>query len=147
MARKEYELQDGVSVYDKDAGDYILSKELIIEYKGQKGNTFVRSLQDRIFKYFGDLPKSETKEEKKDKDDDDLTAEAIISIVSISGNSADLYDAIIGSLKSFGEIGGKKCTSEMLDELSEDDNDLIYEKVIEDFLSKKVIQRMKSMNK
>ena len=147
MARKVYELVDGVQVYNKDDGDYALSKELIVDYKGQKGNTFVRSLQDRIFKYFNDLPKTEAKEVAETKDDDDLTADAIIGIVSISGNSADLYEAIINSLKAFGEIGGKKCTAEILDGLSEDDNDLIYEKVIEDFLSKKVIQRMKSMSK
>ena len=148
MARKEYELQDGVQVYDKDAGDYVTSKELFIEYKGQKGNTFLKSLQDKIFKYFSDLPQSDTKKEnREDKDEEPMTAETIIAIVSISGNSANLYEAIITSLKSFGTIGGKKCTDEMLDGLSEEDNDLIYEGVITDFLSRKVIQKMKSMSK
>ena len=147
MARKEYELQDGVSVYDKDAGDYVTKKELVVDYKGQKGSTFLRGLQDKIFKYLGDMPKQEQDKEQEKDVSAEITSNDILDIVSISGNSADLYEAIINSLKTFGTIADKKCTVEMLDGLSEDDNDTIFEGIVEDFLSKKVIQRMKSMSK
>ncbi len=147
MARKEYELQDGVLVYDKDAGDYVTKKELVVDYKGQKGSTFLRGLQDKIFTYLRDMPKKEKGEEVEEVADEEITPSDILDIVSISGNSADLYEAIINSLKAFGTIADKKCTVEMLDGLSEDDNDTIFEGIVEDFLSKKVIQRMKSMSK
>ena len=144
----KYELIHGIEVYNKDAGDYIKSKDLVIDYKGQKGSTFKRSLQDKIFSYIMGLSNNRTSTgSDEDADAGAMTADTIIGIVSFTGNSSELYELIINSLKTFGTIGGTKCTTAMLDTLSEEDNDLIYEAVIRDFLSGRVIQQMKSMSK
>ena len=149
MARTVITLGDGIKAYDKESGDYLDTKEFVIEGKGQKWSTLMRSMQDKIFGYLTKMPTSDKakQSEVEVKDEEEMTADTIIGIVSVSGNNADLYEAIMNSMKTYGSVNGTKCTNEMLDDLSEEDNDLIYRGFITDFLSKKVILEMKNMKK
>lgn len=144
----EFNLKNPVQVYVKDSGAYEEHTEVQVSFKGQKGLTALKRLQDVIFKTFAQQAKGNTGETKAHEQSDAVVeVDEVLNILEMTGETETITNEVIGTLKSFATIAGTKMSETILDEIEPDDLDSLVKEVLKHFLLPKITKLMNSMNK
>lgn len=143
----EFELSKPLQVMNKEAGEYEDHKTVHVSFKGKKGLKALKSLQDIIFKTFQDTASSQVKEKKEEKSDKEVTAEDVLAMLEMTGNSERVFDSVMDKLKHFATIGTLTLNEHLQEEMENEDLDELYKQVLRDFLLAKVTRMMNSMSK
>ena len=142
--KKEYKLLLPLEVMNKDAGKFEKTDTVIVEFKGLQGNRALRKLQDKIFQAFKDSG-SKDSESKSSKDTKNLTEKDIRVMLEVTGNSESMFTGVMRMLEDFATINGNKLSEDIQGQMQSEDFDGLFDMVIEDFLSQKIISMMNSI--
>lgn len=143
----DYELKKPIQVMNKDEGEYQAQKIILVEFKGKKGLSVLKRLQDTIFKTFAQQSKDSKTVVKKSEDQSVVTIDEVLSLLDMTGASEKLFDEVTGALRAFATIGGVKLDDNLQDELTHEDLDGLYQEVLKHFLLPKITSKMNSMSK
>jgi len=140
----EYTLKKPLQVYSKEKGEYEIQDTIIVSFTGKKGLQVIRRLQDEIFKIFAEQGKNRniTAEQKEKSDDKVVTTDELFDALEMTGQSAFLFQEVMGALKSFATIDGKKLDDTLQEDMTIEDLEGLYEEVIKSFLLPKITKRM-----
>lgn len=145
----EYELKKQLEVYNKEKGEYEPQSTIVVSFRGKKGLQVIRRLQDEIFKIFSEQGKNRnvTAEQKEKTDDKVVTTDELFDALEMTGQSSFLFQEVMGALKAFATIDGKKLDDNLQEEMSIEDLEGLYEEVIKSFLLPKITKRMNGTTK
>lgn len=145
----EYTLKKPLQVYSKDRGEYEPQYTIIVSFTGKKGLQVIRRLQDEIFKIFAEQGKNRnvTAEQKEKTEDKVVTTDELFDALEMTGQSAFLFQEVMGALKSFATIDGKKLDDTLQEDMEIEDLEGLYEEVIKSFLLPKITKRMNGTTK
>lgn len=137
----EFTLTKDVMVYDKEAGAETPENIVDVKFKGVKGLKSLKRMQDVIFNSFKGAASGNDKNAK----DGDVTVKELVTMLELTGSSADIFECVMKELEKFAYIGSVKLSATIQDELSSDDAQGLYEAVLESFLLPKITQQMNSL--
>jgi len=140
----EFTLDKVVMVYDKEEGANVPKNVVDVKFKGVKGLKSLKRMQDAIFNAFKSASSGADKNDGKD-DKGDVTVEQMISMLDMTGSSANIFGIVMKELEKFAFIADKPLLESIQNELDADDAEGLYRAVLESFLLPKIIQQMNSM--
>jgi len=141
---KQYKLKKPLEVMNHTKGAYEQQDHVMIEFRGLQGNRALRKLQDKIFKAFKDSGSKEgSSGESKSKDE--LTTKDLRVMLEVTGNSESMFTGVMKMLEDFATIGENKLSEDIQSQMESEDFDGLFDLVIEDFLSQKIISMMNSI--
>ena len=144
----DFELKKSVQVMNKEEGQYDDCNKIEVSYTGRKGLKALKHLQDVVFQTFQETSKASsgvTKE--KAKKDEDVTADDVLAMLEMTGNSERVFDEVMSSLEHFATIGSDRLRGTIQEDMDGDDLDGLYQEVLKHFLLPKVTRMMNSMSK
>ncbi len=147
--QKEYRLGNPLEVMNDTKGEFEKQDLLVIKVGGFSDVKALKGYQDKVFKIFMKSVKSnkDTEDKTDTSKDDKLDAETMLAVLEMEGTSEEMFDMSFDLIKRCGTIGTKKISAELIEQMTIEDMDMLYEKVMKDFLSKKAISRLNSMSK
>ena len=147
----DYKLKKPLQVMNKEAGEYETADIIVVEFKGKKGLTTLKRLQDVIFKTLTQQSTNAGAGANKDakKQEKDVTIDELLSILEMTGASEKLFDEVTGALKAFATIGtdNLKLSDILQEDMSIEDLDELYHEVLKHFFLPKITSKMNSMSK
>lgn len=147
--QKEYKLKYPLEVMNDTKGEFEKKDLLVIKVGGFSDVKALKGYQDKVFKVFMSSVKEnkDTADKKDTLKNDKLDAETMLAVLEMEGTSEEMFDMSFDLIKRCGTIGEQKVSAELIDQMSIEDMDMLYEKVMKDFLSKKAILRLNNMSK
>lgn len=144
----DYQLKKALQVYVKTdtSGEYQAKDLVVVEFKGKKGLSTLKRLQDVIFKTFAEQSNG-TQSKEVEKKDEEVTIDDVLSILEMTGASEKLFNEVTGALMAFATIGETKLDDKLQEQMHIDDLDGLYQEVLKHFLLPKITSKMNNMKK
>lgn len=142
----DFKLKKSFQIHNKESGAYESESKIVVSFVGKKGLKSLKGMQDVIFKTFQDTAGKGSEKKQNEHDNKDITADDMLMMLDMTGNSERVFDCVMDSLKDFGKIGNEKLNDQFLNEMDIEDLDGLSREVLKSFLLPRIILQMNSMN-
>lgn len=143
----EYKLKNQIEIFDSELKDYVKRDTLLISFKGIKGLSTIKRMQDLIFKSFMEQSGKATATKEEKEENKNITLDDAFMMLEVTGNSEKIFSEVMKSLSEYATLDGSKLASKDIEEIEIEDLNCIYEGVLKSFLLVKVTSILNSMNK